>query len=175
MRGVRYGARTGLAALVALAGCGGGQADSPPAARTPAATSTPSPSPSPTPAPSGPTAERRTIDRWAKAVARADFEGAAALFALPAEISQSAEPVRLRTRAELELFNATLPCGAKLLDARREDRYVVATFRLTDRVGSRCDGPGGKARVAFAFRGGRISEWRRLPAGEAPPAASETA
>ncbi|HEX8104235.1 MAG TPA: hypothetical protein VF533_16580, partial [Solirubrobacteraceae bacterium] len=70
-----------------------------------------------------------------------------------------------------------LPCGARLLATTRRRGYLIGTFELVDRPGHRCDSTGAKAAVAFAFRDGKISEWRRVPVpGEssAPPAESET-
>ena len=165
------------AALAALAaGCGGsGGADKPRAARTPAPTATPTPAASPPAAPGGD--GREVIDGWARTLARSDEKGAARFFALPLLVSQGPAQ-RLTTRDEVRAFNSSLPCGARLLKVRRERRYVIGTFRLVDRPGHRCDSPGAKAAVAFAFRGDRISEWRRVPVpGEdaAPPADSETA
>ena len=78
-------------------------------------------------------------------------------------------PRLLRSRAAVRAFNESLPCGARLLSTRRRDRYTIATFRLTERVGGDCGaGVGGTAATAFRLRGGKIVEWLRVPARGGP-------
>jgi hypothetical protein len=159
-----------LAALAA-GGCDSGQKAEPRAEKTP-----PARTPTAPPEPAPDRSDRETIDGWARTLARSDEDGAARYFATPLLVSQGPTQ-QLTTRAAVRAFNASLPCGARLLATRRERGYVVATFRLKNRPGHRCDSPGAKAAVAFRFRDGRISEWRRVPVpGEdsAPPAETET-
>jgi hypothetical protein len=98
---------------------------------------------------------------------------AAAYFALPAVVSNSGPAIRLTTRAEVQFFNLSLPCGARLVRTIAGRRYTIATFELVERRGSPagCDGVGALAATAFAFRHGKISEWRRVTV---PPSAPET-
>lgn len=166
-----------LLAIAALAGCGGGGDGG--RAGT-AATPVPDPAPSTT-TPRAPAArvkpasaaDTRVIRAWAGAVARGDIAGATRLFALPSllQIDPGGATLVARNRAILRGFNATLPCGARLVQATRRGPYADATFRLVNRAGSRCDSPGATARTAFRIRDGRITEWRRLPDTGAPPSA----
>jgi hypothetical protein len=75
-------------------------------------------------------------------------------------------------RRHARTFNRLLPCGAELLRTERRGRYTVGVFRLVERRGADCDGPGAVVETAFVIRGGLIAEWRRLPdpdqAGAAP-------
>ena len=162
--------RLSLLPLVLLAGACGDTGDKPTSSRPPAA-ATPAPSPAP-----GAAADRHepTIRAWSDAVRRGDVRRAAEFFVVPVIVSQG-RTVRLRSVADVRAFNASLPCGARLTDVAREGRYVVGTFRLTERPGRKCDAPGAVARVAFVFAGDRIREWRQVPdSAEAPPAPGET-
>jgi hypothetical protein len=150
-----------VAAGGSLAGCGGassaGRATAPSASAT---ASTPSATPR---VPSGPPSAARVIRRWADTLRRGDEAGAAALFALPAIIqTDPAQPaVKVTRRAEVIAFDHALPCGAIVLRTERRGAYVEALFRLVQRPGATCDGPGGTARTAFKIRDGKITEWRR--------------
>jgi hypothetical protein len=157
-----------LLAAAALAGCGG--SDSPPAdAGSPATRATPPPdataSPSPEPAAGAPTsAEVATIRDWADTLRKGRVEAASRYFALPTVVANPV-PLRLRSRAAVEAFNAGLPCGAKLLDTRRGTvGDVVATFRLTERPGpgSCGQGTGALAQTSFVIRDGLIVRWLRI-------------
>jgi len=90
---------------------------------------------------------------------------AARYFRLPALVENGPPLLELSTRKAVRLFNRSLPCGAKLVSARRVGRYTIATFRLTERPGrGSCGaGAGQKAATAFRFEGKRIAEWRRVP------------
>lgn len=157
---------------LAAAGCGGG-GEVRPAARataTPGATATPRPGPRA----AGSDAQRRVIEDWADSLARSDVDRATSYFALPVVVEQG-RAFRLRTRAQVRIFNDGLPCGAKLLSVSRERGFVVGTFRLEDRPGSRCDAPGGTARVALRFKGRRFSEWHQLPDAPSAPDAPSSA
>jgi hypothetical protein len=112
------------------------------------------------------------IRAWSETVSRGRVDEAARFFSRPAIVENNSPPIRLETPTALKVFNRSLPCGAKLLEARRAGRYTVATFKLTERPGGDCrNGTGHKAATAFTFRGGKISEWRRTAVpGEAEPA-----
>jgi ketosteroid isomerase-like protein len=110
---------------------------------------------------------------WAEAVRRGDTEKAAAYFAVPAIVAQSMT-VELQTREQIRRFNDELPCGARLLEVQHDGRYVVGTFRLTERAGHTCGNAGELARVAFVIRAHHFTEWRQVPDRPgAPPGPSE--
>ena len=138
-----------LLAALALAGCGGGggaETSGPAGGLPPGHTSV------------------LVIDEWAKTLRRGDVSGAADLFALPSVVENGTPPINLRSRADAISFNRSLPCGAKLVRARPDGRYIAATFRLTERPGGACgSGVGELARTAFLIRDGKIAEWHRLP------------
>lgn len=160
-------------ALVALAGCGDdGKKDS----SAPAAGSA-------TPAAPARAADERIIRKWSEQLRAGKLEDASRLFAVPATVQNGTGPELLGTRALVLSFNASLPCGAKLLATARKGPYTVATFRLTERPGGDCGtGGGNKAATAFRIEGGKIVEWLRVPVPtpapqpeqpEPPPAPSE--
>ena len=73
------------------------------------------------------------LEGWAAAVRQGDPDRAARYFAVPAIVAQSMT-VELQTREQVRKFNDELPCGAKLLEVQHDGRYVVGTFRLTERA-----------------------------------------
>jgi hypothetical protein len=126
-----------VAALAAPAGCGGASAPS----------------------------DEDVIRGWTAAIRTGSFDRADDYFALPALVANGGRPLRLRTRAEIDLFNRTLPCGAVVLATQRASGHIVATFRLTERSGpgAFCGaGTGHTAQVAFLVRAGHIVEWLRV-------------
>ena len=134
-------------AAAALAGCGG---DS-----------------SPNPAED----QSAVIRAWADAVRTGDYKEANELFALPAAISNGQPTLKLTTRAQIDVFNRSLPCGAILLDTQKSaGGRLLATFRLTDGANGRScgNGKGNKARVTFRIRDGHIEEWLRERTGPPP-------
>jgi ketosteroid isomerase-like protein len=165
--------RIALAALLvtSVAACGGDQGPDYSLTTPPAETVAP-PTDAP-PAPRAPTREPRPTQRdaerlrpvlsgWAAAVREGDAERAARYFAVPAIVAQS-ETVELQTRDQIRRFNEQLPCGARLLEVQHDGRYVVGTFRLTERAGRRCAAAGQLVRVAFVVRGRHFTEWRQVP------------
>jgi hypothetical protein len=127
------------------------------------------------------------IRAWADALRRGDVARAAAYFALPSLMVNGPDAngqiveITIRSRAEAEAANTTLPCGASLISADQRGRYINALFRLADRpgTGGGCGaGAGQTARTNFVIINRRIAEWIRAPddrgdnAGPAPPAPS---
>lgn len=110
------------------------------------------------------------VERWLRALTQGDLEAAADTFADGTVVQNLQPPTRLRDRAARIAFNAQFPCGAEIVDASSVKGYLVVTYRLTDRVDSRCDGPGGKAAGTIKVENGKMTEWYRLPN---PPGASE--
>ena len=164
--GVRPLAFAALGMALGLGACGGGGGGSHAATAPARTTPTPTPRSTPLPRPAGvhdadPRAVR-VIRGWVDAERRSDLARAASYFALPAVVANAGPPLLLRTRAAVRLWNASLPCGARLLEAVAYRAYTIARFRLTHRPGQRCDGTGGAASTAFKLRGGRIAQWVRV-------------
>ena len=115
--------------------------------------------------PPAPSAATRVIRRWSDTLRGGDVRRAATYFALPSlvQIQPGARTIRITRFEQAMAFNLVLPCGARLLRAEREGRYVNALFVLTERPGATCDAPGATARTEFVIRKGRITEWRRAP------------
>lgn len=109
-------------------------------------------------------AEIRVIKGWADALRNGHVRQAMAYFRVPARVSDGRPPIELTSRADVRLFNASLPCGARLERTRRVPvGFVLATFVLTERPGpGRCgDGTGERARTLFYIEDGHIVQWLR--------------
>ena len=109
---------------------------------------------------------------WADTLRDGDVRGAARYFALPSLVANGTGPIKLETRAEVEFFNRTLPCGAELIGAEPAPHgFFIATFRLTERPGrGRCgSGTGETARTAFRVRDELITDWLRVQDVESAP------
>jgi hypothetical protein len=175
-----------IIAAVILAGCGSGKAGGGGTKRHPAASAASGPTATtqgrgptvetiPTPGPSGVPAKPAAvavIRAWSNALRRGDVHGAAQSFALPSVMVNGPDAngnvvvITIRTRAQAQAANASLPCGATFISADQRGRYVNALFRLTDRPGpgGGCStGTGQTARTNFVITDGRIVEWIRAP------------
>jgi hypothetical protein len=120
-------------------------------------------------------ADARVIDEWARTLRRGDVDGAAGYFAIPSVAENGPQLLRISDRGDALVFNASLPCGARLIRAEAEGDFTVATFRLTERPGpGTCgEGAGHSARTAFVIEDGKIKEWRRVAiGGEQAPSSS---
>jgi hypothetical protein len=109
----------------------------------------------------------KVIRGWADSLRRGDLKKAASYFAVPVTVSNSGAPLKLLTTAEVEFFNQTLPCGAKVTSTKKIDGgFTLATFVLTERPGAgNCGtGTGNTARVAVRVREDKITDWRRVNA-----------
>src|SRR5262249_11557351 len=106
--------------------------------------------------------ERRVIKGWSDALRAGHVSAASRYFSVPSLVFNNVQAF-LTSRAQIVGFNRTLPCGAKLLSARRAPQHaVVGTFRLTARPGADCGtGVGGLAAVQFLVRRHLIIEWLR--------------
>jgi hypothetical protein len=104
------------------------------------------------------------IRAWADTLRRGDIRGAARFFALPSIVSNGTPPFELHTQADARLFNASLPCGARLVKTTSAGRFTTATFRLTERPspGTCGRGSGLLARTTFVIENGKIQQWRRV-------------
>ncbi len=125
--------------------------------------------------------DNSVVRSWADTLRRGDLDGAAALFAVPTRVQNGTPLLELRSRAAIRDFNHALPCGARVLRTVRDHGYLIATFRLVDRVGPGamhpCRGKGAEASTAFKIVAGHIAEWRRVPTPveQVPPAATDAA
>ena len=106
----------------------------------------------------------QVIKNWADELRAGDVTAASERFALPTVVQNGTPSLRLTTRAEVEAFNRSLPCGARLTAAVSTGRFTVGTFVLTERPGpGECgDGVGESAKTAFVVRDGLITQWRRV-------------
>ena len=110
---------------------------------------------------------RPVLDGWATAVRHRQLAKATSYFALPTIVSQpTTGPVEIRTKAIAERFNDSFPCGAKLVGARADGRYIVGTFQLVQVPGRTCTTPKALVKVGFVFgdrkRPNRFTEWWRV-------------
>jgi hypothetical protein len=159
-----------LAAAAVIAGCGG--SDGKQSRAGVAGGDTPRRSVSPTVPPAPADSGKGVVQRWTRAIYKGRYRQAAALFARDAVVEQSITLI-LHTRADALVFNRSLPCRAKVTSIKREpDGRLLAAFDLFARSDGQCQ-RGGKARVRFRIRGGKIKEWRQLP--EPPEAPSQSA
>ncbi len=120
-------------------------------------------------APGVPAATVNVIRAWSAALRAGHVTAAARYFRIPSVFfTGNGPPVELRSFGQVEIANASLPCGARFLSARRQGRYVNALFRLTNRPGPGGEqgcgsGTGQTARTDFLIRDGRIIQWVRAP------------
>jgi hypothetical protein len=106
----------------------------------------------------------RVIKGWADQLRAGNVQVASELFALPTIVQNGTGPLRLTDRGQVEAFNQSLPCGAKLTEAVSSGKYTIATFVLTERPGpGQCGrGVGATAKTAFVIHNNLITEWRRV-------------
>ena len=106
----------------------------------------------------------QVIKDWSDELRSGDIQGASDRFAIPAFVQNGTPLLELRNRQQVETFNQSLPCGARLTAASRSGRYTIATFVLTERPGpGQCgSGVGEAAKTAFVIQAGHIREWRRV-------------
>jgi hypothetical protein len=106
----------------------------------------------------------QVIKGWADELRAGDVAAASERFAIPTVVQNGTPPLRLTSRDQIEAFNRSLPCGARLTEAVAVDRFTIATFKLTERPGAgECgSGAGETAKTAFVVRKGLITQWRRV-------------
>jgi hypothetical protein len=104
------------------------------------------------------------IRQWSDELRAGDIQAASDRFAIPSFVQNGSPLLQLTNRRQIETFNQSLPCGARLTGASRSGRYTIATFVLTERPGpGRCGGGVGEAaKTAFVIQAGHIREWRRV-------------
>jgi len=128
---------------------------------------------------------RPVLAAWAAAVRHGDTAKASRFFQLPAIVYQpSFGAVELRNRVVAVAFNGALPCGARLLSARADGRYIVGVFELEAAKGRVCTTPNETVRVGFVFGDAthprKFTEWWQVmdeggPTGPATRPAVEAA
>jgi hypothetical protein len=106
----------------------------------------------------------QVIKSWADELRAGDISAASDKFTIPSFVQNGSPLVQLTNRQQVEQFNQSLPCGARLTAASTSGRYTIATFVLTERPGpGQCgNGVGEAAKTAFVIQDGRIREWRRV-------------
>jgi hypothetical protein len=106
----------------------------------------------------------QVIKNWADELRAGDVTAASQRFSLPTVVQNGTPALTLTSRTQVEAFNQSLPCGARLTAAVSTGRFTVATFKLTERPGpGECgDGVGEAAKTAFVIRDGLITQWRRV-------------
>jgi hypothetical protein len=112
------------------------------------------------------------VRAWSTAIDRGDDEAAANLFAPGAVVIQGYQVV-LRTHADAVEWNAGLPCAGHITSLTVDGDEVTAVFRLGQRPGHVCDGPGQEATAIFKVDKGKIILWHQVPNANpnaAPPA-----
>ena len=82
------------------------------------------------------------IDEWSTTLRQGDLEAAAGFFAIPSVAENGPTLIPIEDRGDARVFNASLPCGARLIRAEEEGEFTVATFRLTERPGPGTCGSG---------------------------------
>ncbi len=106
----------------------------------------------------------QVIKSWADELRSGDISAASNRFTIPTFVQNGTPLLQLTNRRQVEQFNQSLPCGAKLTAASTSGRYTIATFVLTERPGpGQCgNGVGEAAKTAFVIQDGHITEWRRV-------------
>ena len=114
------------------------------------------------------------IKSWADELRAGDVAAASERFALPTVVQNGTPALTLTSRSQVEAFNRSLPCGARLTAAVPTGRFTVATFVLTERPGpGECgNGVGEQAKTAFVIRDGLITQWRRVVDRGPPPSST---
>jgi hypothetical protein len=109
-------------------------------------------------------ADVQVIEGWVNALRRGDIDAAAGYFAIPS-VAENGAIIHIHSSDQAKLFNAALPCGAKLIRAVSAGKFTTGTFKLSERrgPGAGCGlGVGGTAQTSFVIRDGKIVEWRRV-------------
>lgn len=143
------------ALILALAGCGGGEAATERAVDEVADDGA------------------SVVEAWAEAVREGDYDAANDLFAVPATIVNIGPKVRITEREGIDAFNRSLPCGAEVTDTQvAGGGYLRVSFELVAGAdGTPCEGP---AEVSFRIVDGHITEWLREDGQPADPNTTET-
>jgi len=115
-----------------------------------------------------PRTPEQVVREWSRQLNRGDDLAAADLFAMGARIEQSGFVLRIRTRQDAYDWNHGLPCSGSIVALDVRGNEATATFVLSDRETSPCDGPGAHVTAVFTVQAGKIVRFRQLER-EAPP------
>jgi hypothetical protein len=124
-----------IAAVLALAGCGG-----------------------------GPPSPESVVRAWSTSLNAGDNEAAASLFAPGALVIRAGLTRTLGDEADALRFNAALPCSGEIVQLEESGHRVNVRLRLGDRESSRCDAPGEELHALVEVRDGKIVVWHQLDA-----------
>jgi hypothetical protein len=103
------------------------------------------------------------VRAWSRALNANDNEAAAELFAPGARVIQPGVDVRVSPEVAVE-FNASLPCGGRIVRMIRAGNRITAVFLLTERPKHTCDAPGQQAAAVFTIsKRGLIIRWEQVP------------
>ncbi|MDO9408100.1 hypothetical protein [Patulibacter sp.] len=113
--------------------------------------------------------DRKVAEQWFDLVRRGQDEKAAGLMADGARFSNF-DVLLVKNRAARVAVAGSLPCGATPVSVGgAEGGYVVLTLKLTDKAGEApCDGAGAPVAVALHVEDGKIDDWVRVQADDAP-------
>ena len=103
------------------------------------------------------------VESWSRAINASDDGAAADLFADDATVIQNGQRLELANHDEALSFNASLPCGGRIVEQVLNGDEVTATFSLTQRPGHTCGGTGRTAVAVFRITANKISLWHQLP------------
>ena len=105
----------------------------------------------------------QVVRAWSAALNASNDTAAGALFARNAVTVQGPVVVRLKTAKSAAAWNSGLPCSGTIVSIRVKGNVATATFRLGDRPGHACDGPGALAAARFTVVKGKIVRWEQVP------------
>lgn len=110
-------------------------------------------------------AQVKVIRAWSAALRDGDVAGASAEWAVPSKVQNGSPVLKLRTAAQVRIFNEALTCGSVVTSTGgARGGFTIVKVRLTQRKGADCGtGTGHSARTAILVRGGKIVAWYRLP------------
>jgi hypothetical protein len=106
---------------------------------------------------------KAVVRAWSRRLNSGDNRGIARLFTLPAVVEQGPYAFRLKTRRQVAIWHANLPCAGKVLSITVRGRFATAVFELGNRKGGTCDAPGALAAARFEIAGGKIVSWVQVP------------
>lgn len=114
-------------------------------------------------------ADREVAEQWFSLVRRGEDAKAAALMADGARFSNF-DVLLVKNAAARVAVAGSLPCGASPVSVGgAKGGYVVLTLKLTDKAGSPpCDGAGAPVAVSLHVKDGKIDDWVRVQADDAP-------
>jgi limonene-1,2-epoxide hydrolase len=106
------------------------------------------------------------VSSWSRALNAGDNKAAADLFADGAVVMVG-QQTTLADHEDALAFNASLPCGGRIVQQSRKGDDVTATFTLTRRPDHMCDDTGETSMILFRVEDGKITLWHQLPSGGA--------